>query len=135
MGHFAKDCPQAGAPRTCRNCGSEDHIAKECDKPRDLSTVTCRNCDEIGHFSRDCTKKKDWSRVQCSNCQEMGHTIRRCPQAESADASGGGGDFNAGTNGNSGGDAAWDNTGNSTQAEETPVADGGWEGGGGGSSW
>ncbi|KAL4864012.1 hypothetical protein BDV12DRAFT_176771 [Aspergillus spectabilis] len=21
VGHFAKDCPQAPAPRTCRNCG------------------------------------------------------------------------------------------------------------------
>jgi hypothetical protein len=25
---------------------SEDHIARECDQPRDVSTITCRNCDE-----------------------------------------------------------------------------------------
>ncbi|PGH09102.1 hypothetical protein GX51_00856 [Blastomyces parvus] len=82
LGHFAKDCPQ-GDSRACRNCGLEDHTAKDCDKPRNPDTVTCRNCEEVGHFSRDCTKKKDWSKVQCNNCKEMGHTIRRCPkQAE-----------------------------------------------------
>lgn len=49
---------------------SEDHMVKECDKPRDASTVTCRNCDEVGHFSQDCTKKRDYSRVKCNNCGE-----------------------------------------------------------------
>ena len=36
-GHFAKDCPTGGGggPRTCRNCDAEDHIAKECPKPKD----------------------------------------------------------------------------------------------------
>ncbi|PKX92483.1 uncharacterized protein P174DRAFT_442321, partial [Aspergillus novofumigatus IBT 16806] len=82
-GHFAKDCPQAPAPRTCRNCGSEDHMARDCDKPRDVSTVTCRNCDEVGHFSRDCPQKKEWSKVKCNNCGEMGHIVKRCPQAAS----------------------------------------------------
>lgn len=66
VGHFAKDCPQGGGPKTCRNCGlvlilgtptsveretnkvnsEEGHISKECDKPRNLDTVTCRNCEE-----------------------------------------------------------------------------------------
>jgi hypothetical protein len=66
-------------------------MARDCDQPRDVSTVTCRNCDEgkvpfaeigwfctrrltdyilVGHFSRDCTQKKDWSRVKCNNCGE-----------------------------------------------------------------
>lgn len=27
-------------------CRSEDHIARDCDQPRNLSTVTCRNCEK-----------------------------------------------------------------------------------------
>lgn len=62
--------------RTCRNCGSEDHMAKECDQPKNPNNVTCRNCEKTGHFSRDCPEPKDWSKVQCSNCQQFGHTIK-----------------------------------------------------------
>lgn len=68
-------CPNVEA-RTCRNCGSKDHIAKECDQPRNPDLVTCRNCEKLGHFSRDCPEPKDWSKVKCSNCGEMGHTIK-----------------------------------------------------------
>ena len=32
-----------------QNCGSEDHIAKECDQPRNTATIQCRNCDQMGH--------------------------------------------------------------------------------------
>lgn len=74
----ALQCPnvEARPPRTCRNCGSEDHIAKECDQPRNPDMVKCRNCEKLGHFSRDCPEPKDWSKVQCQNCQEFGHTIK-----------------------------------------------------------
>lgn len=51
-----------------------DHVAKECDQPRNPDTVLCRNCEKLGHFSKDCTEPKDWSKVKCSNCSEMGHT-------------------------------------------------------------
>lgn len=49
---------------------SEDHMARDCDRPRDVSTMTCRNCDEVGHFSTDCPKPRDYSRVKCNNCGE-----------------------------------------------------------------
>lgn len=49
---------------------SEEHMARDCDQPRDVSTVTCRNCDESGHFSQDCPKPRDYSRVKCNNCGE-----------------------------------------------------------------
>lgn len=48
----------------------EDHMAKDCEKPLDVSTITCRNCHEMGHFRQDCTKKRDYSRIQCNNCGE-----------------------------------------------------------------
>jgi hypothetical protein len=95
-GHFSRDvsnpphiyfrpwltmqCPnvEARPPRTCRNCGSEEHIAKECDQPPNPANVTCRNCEKQGHFSKECPEPKDWSKVKCSNCGEMGHTIKVC---------------------------------------------------------
>lgn len=57
---------------------SEDHMARNCDKPRNVSTVTCRNCDEVGHFSQDCTKPRDWSRVKCNNCGESKFPSPEC---------------------------------------------------------
>lgn len=64
------------SPLICRNCSSEDHMAKECDQPRNPGDVFCRNCSEQGHFSRDCLEPKDWSKVQCQRCQEFGHGIK-----------------------------------------------------------
>lgn len=54
---MAKDCPNStgGGGGACHNCGSEDHMAKECDQPRKM---TCRNCNEEGHMSKDCDKPK-----------------------------------------------------------------------------
>lgn len=53
-------------------------MARNCDKPRNVSTVTCRNCDEVGHFSQDCTKPRDWSRVKCNNCGESKFPSPEC---------------------------------------------------------
>lgn len=72
MGHFARDCPKPGeclsfSPPThlpklyltageeiCRNCDSDQHISKDCPKPRDYSRVTCRTCGQKGHTSVKC---------------------------------------------------------------------------------
>jgi hypothetical protein len=42
---MARECPNR-EKRTCRNCGEEDHIAKDCPQPRKART--------------------DWSEVVCS---------------------------------------------------------------------
>lgn len=69
-GHFSKDCPDAPPPRTCRNCGQEGHMSKECTEPPNPANTTCRNCDKVGHFSRDCPEPRDYSRVTCRTCGE-----------------------------------------------------------------
>jgi len=69
VGHFSKDCPTGGS-KGCRNCGEEGHMAKECEKPRNMDTVTCRNCEKTGHFSKECPLPRDYSKVKCSNCNE-----------------------------------------------------------------
>lgn len=106
-------------------------MAKECDKPRDMSKVQCRNCDDYGHTSRECPKPRDcksrfsWpriphadivpdSRVQCQNCQEFGHTKVRCTKPHvdedgGAGADGGGFDpVDISADGGAGGDD-WNN--------------------------
>jgi hypothetical protein len=49
-GHRARDCLQARkeprGPRACKNCGSTEHIAKECPEPPNPENVECRNCGE-----------------------------------------------------------------------------------------
>ncbi|KAL5117061.1 hypothetical protein ACEQ8H_005020 [Pleosporales sp. CAS-2024a] len=141
-GHFSKDastirdcflslsnldqCPNV-EKRTCRNCDSEDHVAKECPEPRNPDKQQCRNCEKLGHFSKDCPEPKDWSKVQCNNCKQFGHTIKRCkePMAEGdgmGDGGAVGGDGggwstaeDAGAAASAGGAAGW----------EVPVGDGG----------
>lgn len=55
-------------PKTCRNCGAEDHIAKDCD------SVRCFNCERPGHRSRDCEEI-----VYCSVCKGDDHVLTVCP--------------------------------------------------------
>ncbi|KAF2021685.1 hypothetical protein BU24DRAFT_470471 [Aaosphaeria arxii CBS 175.79] len=126
-GHFGKECPNV-EKRTCRNCHSEDHMAKDCDQPPNPDNVTCRNCEKLGHFARQCPEAKDWSKVKCTNCGEMGHTIRRCKVSVQDDA---GAQDDAGTSGGApatgSGDTAagaWDTQG----AVESSAAAGEWSG-------
>ena len=55
-------------PKTCRNCGSPDHLVKEC------QSVRCFNCECPGHRAELCTQPK-----RCTICREDGHEVQNCP--------------------------------------------------------
>lgn len=135
VGHFAKDCPEAPPPMTCRNCGEEGHKAQDCPNER---VMICRNCDKPGHMSRDCPEPKDWSKHTCRNCGEKGHGPKRCPQPPKEDDGGFGRSDSGFGEGNFGDSAAADTTGGKTggwDTAEAPAAEptgesGGWKGDG-----
>lgn len=55
-------------PKTCRNCGAEDHIARDCD------SVRCFNCERPGHRSRDCEEI-----IYCPVSKGDDHVLAVCP--------------------------------------------------------
>ncbi|XP_072265345.1 uncharacterized protein [Pyxicephalus adspersus] len=56
-------------PRTCRRCGAEGHVGKDC------PTVFCRLCGVTGHESKDCPRTK-----VCNLCGGTDHLYRECPK-------------------------------------------------------
>ena len=57
-----------GQPKTCRKCGADDHIARDC-----VNDV-CFNCDTIGHVSKRCPEK-----MRCCICKSEQHKAIDCP--------------------------------------------------------
>lgn len=55
-------------PKTCRNCGSEDHLAKDC------SSVRCFNCEQPGHSTQNCGEPP-----KCTVCRAEDHRLGDCP--------------------------------------------------------
>ena len=55
-------------PKTCRNCGSPDHLVKDCDSTR------CFNCEKPGHRTNQCEEVR-----KCSVCLAEDHQIAGCP--------------------------------------------------------
>ena len=55
-------------PRTCRRCGSKDHLANSCKSPR------CVNCDESGHPVDECPECP-----LCNVCFSEDHNTPYCP--------------------------------------------------------
>lgn len=55
-------------PRSCRKCGSKDHLANTCKTPR------CLNCQESGHRREQCPEKE-----LCNVCLEVNHRTAFCP--------------------------------------------------------
>lgn len=54
-------------PKTCRNCGSEDHLVK------DSSSIRCFNCERLGHHAENCGEP-----TRCAVCRADGHQLAEC---------------------------------------------------------
>lgn len=131
--HLKSECPQraqggGGGGRQCYNCYEYGHSKADCPNPR---KILCRNCDSPEHVARDCDKPKDWTRVKCNNCGNMGHGVKKCPEPIKEDANGGGGDWGNATavpaQGNWGDDSAAPAKGGCDQ-DEINKASGDWNG-------
>ena len=55
-------------PKTCRNCGSPDHLVKDC------SSVRCFNCERPGHRLEECQEEP-----KCTVCKSEEHRLAECP--------------------------------------------------------
>ena len=55
-------------PKTCRKCGSEDHLAAVCKSQR------CYNCEQPGHRAEQCDMP-----ALCRVCLSDAHNISNCP--------------------------------------------------------
>ena len=55
-------------PKTCRNCGSPDHLVKDC------NSVRCFNCEQPGHRLENCEEPS-----KCTVCKSVDHRLAECP--------------------------------------------------------
>ena len=55
-------------PKTCRNCGADDHLVKDC------SSIHCFNCEIPGHHQENCQQP-----TNCLVCKGEGHELSACP--------------------------------------------------------
>ena len=60
----------SGQPKTCRKCGAEDHIVRDC------TNTVCYNCDKTGHVSQDCEEA-----MRCCICKSEHHMAVDCPHS------------------------------------------------------
>ena len=91
------NAPQYRAFRRCYNCGSEDHLARNCvhrgrtfdnsrlrgsdqanwRRPVNLSEITCFNCSRKGHFARDCQEQGNFANSKASAPAKHVWNVRR----------------------------------------------------------
>ncbi|NWI67092.1 ZCHC7 protein, partial [Todus mexicanus] len=80
---------------TCRNCGRQGHLSKNCPTPRKIPPCClcaerghlqnscparfCLNCCLPGHCFRECLERASWNK-QCNRCNMQGHYADACPE-------------------------------------------------------
>jgi len=83
LGHLAKDCDNAPAPR-CTRCGHRGHTTSECtNRPANSNSgLRCHVCKEVGHFASECPNRPADSKsgLRCNICKEVGHFASECPR-------------------------------------------------------
>ena len=85
--------------KTCRNCNSPEHLAKECPHPKKFKG-TCNKCGEVGHKAKECKiivcprcKRRGHSKEECQgperrvcrSCGVQGHLVADCPKKPGTD--------------------------------------------------
>jgi len=70
FGKFQVRVKYDNQPKTCRKCGSDGHLIKDC------RNTICFNCDQIGHVSRDCPESS-----KCCICKDTSHYAIDCPHS------------------------------------------------------
>jgi len=73
--HINRDCPHAIAGLECWNCGGGDHIIRDC--PHPIVGRECWNCGGGDHQCRDCPNPI--AGLECWNCGGN-HLERNCPE-------------------------------------------------------
>ena len=68
FGRFQVRVKYSGQPATCRKCGDDNHLAKDC------RTIACFNCDGIGHTAKECQRP-----TLCCICKEGDYMAIDCP--------------------------------------------------------
>ena len=70
LGRIRGNVFYASQPKTCRKCGSNQHLAAAC------NNTHCRNCRSARHSTRDCDQP-----MKCNLCGASTHTYRTCPRS------------------------------------------------------
>jgi hypothetical protein len=83
---LAQGLPLEEGKKTCYNCGSEDHAARDCKAPNsNFKFAVCFTCGETGHLVRACPKNQQGIYINggaCKICKGTDHLAKDCPSRD-----------------------------------------------------